>query len=172
MTTLLELERALGGKIRVEDGQVWLDTTIGDLRVAVIHHERPLTTVLDLAVFTPDSRELTPFPTYGNSILLEGKLAQPRLGHGFLFAGCRSGVLFATSTEPPTLEQIVGVLWELAMLARKPWAPSQAPKHRRPTVWQRRWRRFRDGHPKIVLVLVALWIILSALRTRYIRIRC
>lgn len=122
-TSLEELARVLGGVIRVDTEHHWLDTTIGNLRAAVIRRAHPVSyaTRYDLAVFMPDARELDPLRgVTHNGMRLDGD-SQPRIGHGYLFIGCHAGVLSATSVKPPELEHIIGALWELAELARLPW---------------------------------------------------
>lgn len=158
MPTLGELARVLGGVIRDSDGHDWLDTTVGDLRAAIIRRHAPLTGTVtyDIAVCTLDARELAPFPASGPDWCLDGpEVELPRLRHGFVFAGCRDGVLLARSQSSPSLEQIVGALWDLAEWARKPWTeatddePDSSVLARR-----RRWRRVLVRVAVVAVVVV------------------
>jgi hypothetical protein len=85
MTTLEDLAGVLGGNVRFTYGRIILDTDIGGLRAFVVRRVLPLsnTVVFDLAVFTPDTRELDPFFTH-REWRLDGDLASPRLGSRLL----------------------------------------------------------------------------------------
>jgi hypothetical protein len=121
MVNLEELGRVLGGTIRFTHDQSWLDTSIGGLGAAVICRRDAR---FDVAVITPAARELDPLHPHGEEWRLQGAaFVVPRLRHGYLFTGCRAGVLFATSWAPPEVEHVVGAMWELAQLARETWTP-------------------------------------------------
>lgn len=145
MPTLGELARVLGGVIRDTDGHDWLDTTVGDLRAAIIRRHAPLTHTVtyDIAVFTRDAPEVVPFPASGSEWGLEGLGdVLPRLRHGFVFAGYCDGILLAKSQSSPSLEQLVGALWDLAEWARKPRIePTDDEPDRSVLARRRRWRR-------------------------------
>lgn len=106
------------------DDRLWLDTNVGNLRVAVIRRDRSTRPQLfEVAVFTAIARELDPVSARGSYWCLEsGEI--PNLGHGFLFAGCRAGILYARPLAAPTLEDVTGVVWELVHWAREPWQSS------------------------------------------------
>src|ERR1051325_8116957 len=153
MTTLEDLARSLGGVIQFTNGEPWLDTHIGELRAIVIRRYRPFSEslVYDIAVFMADSRELDPLHPTAAWWWLEERLI-PRLGHGYVFTGCRGGVLHACAVAPASFEHVVGALWELARWARLPWrAPSP---YKRPSRWSQ-IRRFL-GRPVVIAVLVLL----------------
>ena len=155
--TLSELARVLGGAVRRTDGRYWLDTRIGGLRVAVIRRTDLLgKATYDLAVITSSARELDPLHPHHDEWRLDGPdYSVPRLGHGYSFAGCRGGVLVATTRSPPVLEHIVSALWELSHFARAKWRPFDA----RDTAWisteQRRRRKRALARLAVVAVVAA-----------------
>src|SRR5262245_38384820 len=67
-------------------------------------------------VFTPATQETDPLLYRGDEWCLDGPdRAIPRLRHGYAFAGCRAGVLYAISFGPdPCLEHVACALWDLA----------------------------------------------------------
>jgi hypothetical protein len=156
--SLEELARILGGAIRTSHDHDWLDTTVGELRAAVIRRVRMNsgTVVYDLAVFMPCVRQLDPFGWNREVWHLDGAHAAPRLRHGYMFGECRAGVLFATSSVAPSLEQIIATLWELADWARKPWTRvptadrAQLNARERRRTWQHRLVR------AVIVVIVAV----------------
>jgi hypothetical protein len=122
VTTLEALERVLGGVIRIDDGQRWLDTKIGDLQVAVIEQVRPLTqsTIFDLALRTPSGSEQDLLTEARNWYHLDhDHSALPRLPAPYVFTGASNGILFATTSAAPSLEDIIATLWSLAAIARE-----------------------------------------------------
>jgi hypothetical protein len=165
MATLDELARVLGGVVRITGAHHWLDTAVGDLRAVVIRRPGPHSsmTTYDLAVFMPCAREQDPFhPHYDAEWRLDGQdVVLPRLRHGYVFSGCRAGVLFATSPSPPSLEHIVVALWELADSARKAWRPltDDERKDGRVRERRRRWQRqlARLGFVATVVVIAAVF---------------
>jgi hypothetical protein len=121
-----ELKDVLGGDLREGGDRTWLETRVGGLRAFVICRrvgERD--EMFDLAVFTPEARCADPFDSRQgfHDWLLENEHVMPRLTHGFLFSGCRDGILFASSGGQPTPENISSALSELAEWAHKPWHP-------------------------------------------------
>jgi hypothetical protein len=160
MPTLEVLAQLLGGTVQGSGSRRWLDTTFAQLRTAVIERRGLITqaTMHDLAMFMPASRELDPFAVRRDTWQLHGKDVLPRLRQGYVFAGCHAGVLFAAALAPPSLEQIVGTLWELADLAREPWSPlRRAPPE---TKWARRWRAWRDRLPTLGFVAIVVAVVL------------
>jgi hypothetical protein len=75
-----------------------------------------------------------------------------------MFAGNDGGVLVAIprTLEPPTLEQIVSTLWELAGLARQSWVVIEGPDYE---ALERRERR-RTLAFRLVLVAIGIAIAL------------
>ncbi len=168
MPTLGELARALGGVIRDTDGHDWLDTRVGALRAAVIRRHAPLTHTVtyDIAVYTSDADEVVPFPASGSDWSLDGSEGVlPVLPHGFVFAGHCGGVLLARSQSSPSLEQIVGALWELAEWARTPWTESTTDEPDSSVLARRRrWRRVLVRVAVVALVVVVAMLVRRAPR--------
>jgi hypothetical protein len=159
MMTLDELAKVLGGVVRIADGRRWLDTTVGELRAVVIRRVGPVSSAVafDLAVFTPHTRELDPFHPHPDEWHLDGMRAIPRLRYGYVFAGCPGGVLYAASMAVPSIEGVVGALWDLADLARRPWVPPEDVDWSQRARRQRRQRMImRLGFAAAVSLLVAL----------------
>jgi hypothetical protein len=154
---LEELRRVFGGTIRALGERRWLDTRIGGLRTFVVQRGRAATVTLDLAVFMPDTRELDPFHARVDTSewVLGPDQALPSLSHGFVFAGCRGGVLFAKSVRQPSLEDIVATLWELGRWAREPWQPREGTRYR--AAWRRMSREQLLRLCVVVLLVVVLW---------------
>jgi len=136
-----ELGLVLGGDIREVGDRRWLDTQVGGLRACIIDREGRF----DIAVFTADARALDPFSVTGPEWELAGPRLVPKLSAGFLFAGCRSGVLFASHSDP-SVESTVLALTELVEWARMPWQPlepGRAKSRARYRAWIRRERWVR-----------------------------
>lgn len=159
MSRLDELQRVFGGEVRTRDERQWLDTRISGLRAFIIRRGHGGTTTFELAMFTPRARDIDPFLARIDTAewILDPDQGLPRLPRGFLFTGCRGGVLFATCIGEPSLEDIVSTAWELARWAHLDWRQRTAadiPRRRTlPLPW-------------IVLALVALVIASRACRTR------
>jgi len=168
VTTLEDLARVLGGTIKVWHDQRWLDTTIGDLRAAIIEQRRPLTlsTIFDLAVLTPSALDFEPVDTHPlDGWHLEGDaMVLPHLEYGYVFAGCRAGILFATTSSAPNLEQIIATLWSLAALARHRWTPASEDDGTTDQERARRWRR-AGRLVRRVLFVVAVVLLVNAVRS-------
>lgn len=114
----------LGGQIHETADRTWLDTEVCGLRSFVATRDGGVT--FDLAVFTPRAREVDPFFSQRHDDEWwpgEEPVELPRLKAGFVFSGCRRGILFATSTTAPSVESLVSALWDLARWAAKPWCP-------------------------------------------------
>jgi hypothetical protein len=133
-----DLLPVFGGQIRETADHIWLDTEVGGLRSFVIRRStKDGGHTFDLAVFTLQTRELDPFfsRSQGDEWWLgEEPVELPRLKAGVVFAGCRRGILFATTTTDPSIESLVTALWDLAHWARKPWCPvdgKSGPAHYR-----------------------------------------
>jgi hypothetical protein len=162
---LQDLARVFGGCIREFGDRRWLDTRVGGLRAFIIDRAANSSGgTFDLAVFTPRTRELDPFFSRdeGQEWRLEGEHVLPHLTSGFLFAGCRRGILFATSMGEPSLDSMVSTLWDLAEWARKRWHPAHdSPEYdefcagERARVRRERWVRI--GCVALVVALV-LWL--------------
>lgn len=165
MATLESLAKVLGGVVRITNNVCWLDTSVGDLRAAVIRRSN----MFDLAVFTPDTRELDPFQTDPADVwrVDAPDLVIPRLRHGYEFSGCRSGVLFARSMSTTSLEHVVATLWDLAHWARKPWIAWSDEAPTRSQGAERRAQRRRFAHRLLLrLGFVAIVVLLATLVLR------
>jgi len=166
MTTLEGIARVLGGVVRTTNNLCWLDTTVGELRAAVIRRSN----MFDLAVFTPETRELDPFlanPT--DEWRLDGPdVVIPRLRHGYEFSGCRGGVLFARSMSTPSLDHIVATLWDLAHWARKPWIAWSDDDAKFTQRGERRAERRRFAHR----LLSRLWFVAIVVLLATLVLRC
>jgi len=84
---LEDLSRVFGGRIREVSDRRWLDTHVGGLRAFVISRAtNDGGGTFDLAIFTPDTRELDPFfaRDEGQEWQLDGERVLPRLKAGFL----------------------------------------------------------------------------------------
>ena len=124
MVRLEDVARIVGGQISFPGDRTSLETQVGGLRAFVVRRiSRTGRVTLDVAVLTPEAPEQGPNFEKGYEWVLDDELAIPRLESGFVFAGCRRGVLYARNIGDPTLEAIVGTLWQLAEWARKPWRP-------------------------------------------------
>lgn len=126
-----ELKEVLGGELREDGDRTWLETRVDGLRTFVISRRTATgNEVFELAVFTPDARRRDPFDDATGRLgwLLENEIALPRLTHGFVFTGCRQGILHADGLSTSTPENVVSALSELAMWARKPWQPGFAAR--------------------------------------------
>jgi hypothetical protein len=159
MIRLDGLRHVFGGELRELDGRRWLETHVGGLRVFVIAHvDQAGGLTFELAVFTPHARELHPFfardevPAWH----LVGERAPPRLEDGFVITGCHRGILFARGTGAPSLEDLVGTLWELARWAREPWRPGDLHSGFEGLRARRRARRARWIRIVVVVLVVAL----------------
>jgi hypothetical protein len=141
VTTIEDLARSLGGVVRVTPKHRVLETKIGRLRAAVIRRHHIDLCLYDLAVFSPDARELDALHHHDDIWHLDR--AEVVLRSGYVFAGCRGGVLFARAMSPATLEDVVGTLWELAHWARKPWRQYTAEDYEAEFARDRRERRKR-----------------------------
>ena len=135
MPSLEEIAETLGGRVRAIDGNTWLDTTAGEFRAVVIRRIHPGSNsiVYDVGVFLPAVRDADPFVVSGAKWQLRDGRTVPRLGHGYLFAECRNGMLLAAPTLPGSIEGITCVLWELAAWARESWHPVIKTRRRRPS---------------------------------------
>jgi len=142
VTTIEDLARSLGGVVRVTAKHRVLDTQIGRLRAAVIRRHHVDVCLYDLAVFSPDARELDALHHHDDIWHLDRE-ELPLLRDGYVFAGCRGGVLFARATKQATLEDVVATLWELAHWARKPWRLYTAEDYEAELARERRERRKR-----------------------------
>jgi hypothetical protein len=146
VATLEELARILGG---VASCGI-LQTRIGNFEVHIFERSRLgfAAPVFELRVVVPD------LP--GDALLEDGSM--PSLQHGYMFAGNDGGVLVAIprTLEPPTLEQIVSTLWELAGLARQSWVVIEGPDYE---ALERRERR-RTLAFRLVLVAIGIAIAL------------
>ena len=142
-----------GGQIRALGDRRWIDTRVGGLRVFVVQRGR----VLDIAVFTPETRELDPFlaSAHTDEWVLD---VLPTLSHGFVFTGCRGGVLYATTVARPGLEDLVAALWELARWAREPWRPLERGDRFERAVRRRVWV---DRLLRACVFLVLAWALLG-----------
>jgi hypothetical protein len=80
----------------------------------------------------------------------------PRLRAGFLFEGCRRGVLFASHHDEPSLDNLVSTLWDLAAWARRPWHPAGGLAEALSSRARARARRERWLRAALVLLLLAL----------------
>jgi hypothetical protein len=119
-----DLRRVFGGRIHEDRDRRWLDARVGGLRTFIIcRATKDGGVTFDLAVFTPYTREIDPFSARekGREWQLDGEHVLPRLRAGFVFTGCRGGVLFARNMHEPSLDSIVSTLWDLSAWARKPW---------------------------------------------------
>lgn len=168
---LEELVPVFGGHIRELGDRRWLDTHVGGLRAFVICRAAIAGGVtFDLAVFTKDTRELDPFFARDESTdwKLEGDPQDlPRLKDGFVFAGCRCGILVASNTSEPSLETLVSTLWQLAEWARKRWIPDVAWSNELNVFQAREQARMRRAHRTrkiwmvvslaLVVIAVVLW---------------
>jgi hypothetical protein len=168
---LEDLRWTFGGRIHESGQRRWLDADIGGLRAfAICRSMMDGRAALDLAVSTPDTRELDPFSARcdGREWHLNGDLALPRLRAGFVFEGCHGGVLFAFNHDEPSLESTVSALQDLARWAREPWtAPEQLSEERanelrvrarasmRAHIWRERWIGMSWA---IVFVALVLWL--------------
>ncbi len=126
MTLLDDLEAVLGGDIHEADDRAWLETNIEGLRAFVIcQRTQDLGGRIELAVFTQDANRSDRFDERSgrHDWLLEDERVLPRLTQGFLFSGCRHGILFANGSRQSTPENIASALAELAEWARKRWHP-------------------------------------------------
>lgn len=138
----------LDGALRVRGGTRYVETSIGGLRAAVIRREAPLskTVTYDLAIASQSTRELDPmFQHTGVDEwrLDDSRVTVPPLRHDYVFAGCRGGVLFATTYSTPSVEDVVVTLWDLAAWARLSWRPVDPSDHPRWHADERRRRRHR-----------------------------
>lgn len=168
---LEELKQIFGGRIRELGERRWLDARVGGLRAFIVSRITSDGVVtFDLAVFTPQTRELEPFfaRDEGQEWRLDGERVLPRLREGFLCEGCRRGILFASSIGEPSLDGIISTLWELAEWARRPWHPvvstpkaEAARRRERARIQRDRWIRL--GWVVMVVVLV-LWLRADAAR--------
>ncbi len=158
MSRLDELQRVFGGDLRVLGDRRWLEASVSGLRTLVI--ERPHG-ALELAVATPDAADRDPFLARldGAEWVLADDHEPPRLAHGFVFAGCRAGVLFATSEHIPPVEDIAAALWQLGRWARHSWCPLETAAAPAPPARSaaRRWRWVLVG-----LLLVIWWLVRRA----------
>ncbi|MBX3155420.1 MAG: hypothetical protein KF773_05440 [Deltaproteobacteria bacterium] len=117
MVSLTDLALVLGGTLR----HGHLETRIGGLAAAVVYrpaHDVPC----EVTVLAANASARDPVVRHG----AEWHLVPPRipsLDTGFVFVGCRAGRLVARSFAPPTAEQVIGALRELAAWARLPWQP-------------------------------------------------
>ncbi|HEY1546940.1 MAG TPA: hypothetical protein VGG28_03935 [Kofleriaceae bacterium] len=157
-----DLARVFGGQIRAYHDRRWLDAQIGGLRAFVVCRATSAGTVFDLAVFTPRTRELDPFFARdpGDEWVLAER-AIPTMPAGFVFAGCRRGILFATSVDEPPLDALVGTLWQLARWAREPWRPEDyagcdaEDAHERARARRERWLRIAWV---MIAVVLLVWV--------------
>jgi len=162
---LQDLARVFGGRIREFGDRRWLDTRVGGLRAFIVCRAANSSGVtFDLAVFTPHTRELDPFLSRDEGLewRLDGERVLPHLRSGFLFAGCRRGILFASNMGEPSLDSMVSTLWDLAEWARKRWHPVHgSPEYEefcaRERARVRRERWVRIGCVALVVALV-LWL--------------
>src|SRR5205823_1571704 len=97
----------------------------------------------------------------GQEWSLDAELVLLRLRPGFLFQGCRRGILFASNSGEPSLDSMVSTLWDLVKWARKPWEPADGSaeakelREREGRIRGERWLRL--GWVVLVVVLV-LWL--------------
>lgn len=162
---LEELGRIFSGSIRELGDRRWLDTHVGGLRAFIIcRATKDGGATFDLAVFTPSTLELDPLfaKAEGQDWRLEGEHVLPRLKAGFLFTGCRRGILFASCNAEPTLESMVSTLWDLANWAREPWRPTEGSEeaaqfeaYQRASIRRERWIRVAWV---VLVVAVVLWL--------------
>jgi len=151
--TLEALAQVLGGVIRQANGQTWLDTRVDGLTALVV---RTAALRYDLVVLTPVDH-----PAHAQKRLVDVRSAEhwvladrtiPRLREGWVFLGCRGGVLVAHALGLQPIEAIVGTLSELAVHAQLGWAP---PEWEHQEVEREPWRD-RIGFALLVALVVAL----------------
>lgn len=175
---LEDLIPVLGGRIRATAERRWLDTHVGGLRsFVVVRATRSGEVTFDLAVFTPQAKELDPFFSKGEGDewwLGKEPVELPRLKAGFVFTGCRRGILFATSTKAASIESLTSALWDLAQWAREPWSPISsksglAAYRRRQRERMRRLRRDQlliVGGVVLVVAFLLWWTASAPTRSR------
>lgn len=167
-TRLKALRRVFGGHIRNARGRAWLDTRVDGLRAVVIRRATPIARIaFEVAVFTPETDEVDPFISRipgGYWYLYTRWNVLPRLRHGFVFQGCRHGVLIATSTRTPSLDDVTSTLRELAAWARTPWSSIPRAPDDDWLVDERRARRERWNRASwAVLVAALVWYVRATL---------
>jgi hypothetical protein len=168
---LEDLAHRFGGQVRTLGARSWLDTRVGGLRTFVIRRVTEEHTVaFELAVFMKRSKARDPFfeLEWNEEWKLEGKDEVPALRHGFVFAGCHRGVLFARNTTPPSLDTLVATLWELVDWARHDWlriiyvgTPKKWTERLRDS-WARRdeWPEWVRVLGTLVFLLLVFWFLL------------